>query len=230
MTESMAGSIAGSIASILSGAGRYVARHRRAYAVVWAAALTATALAWPYDAALLARIQQAGAGSETAAMWLSSIGRFENSSLVLAVALGIGALLGGGGRFRDAAVACLLAGIIGGLAVNVLRPTFGRARPHADAQPGLYWLQLDSKYHSLPSGHATSNMASATAVAVVMPAVGVPAMAMAAAIGWSRLQLNRHYPTDVALGLLLGASVGLPIGAATVARQRRPPSTKRERS
>lgn len=217
------------VAQILMSALQFVRDHGRAFAGTWMLALIATAVAWSADAGVLAWLQAAGAGTERVAMWLSSIGRFENSSMLLALALAVVSLAGAGVRWRHAAVACLLAGIVGGLAVNVARPTFGRARPHAASAPGLYWFEAAAEYHSLPSGHATSNMASATAVLMVMPTIGVPAVIAAIAIGWSRLQLNQHYPTDVALGLLLGASIGVPIGAATAATGRRPRSTSNAR-
>lgn len=226
----MIGAIATGVAGILAGAAGFIRDHWRAYLAVWGLAVVAVALAWSSDGALLTRLQAAGAGSENLAMWLSTAGRFENSSVVLALVLAIVALLGGGSRWRSAAVACLLAGIVGGLAVNVLRPTFGRARPHAAIAPGLHWFETEADHQSLPSGHATSNMASASAVLMVVPAVGVPAVVAAVAIGWSRLQLDRHYPTDVALGLLLGASIGVPIGVATAATAGRSRSTSIARS
>jgi len=222
--------VAGGIADLLTGAWRHVVANARVYAVVWGATLLAVALMWSHDTAWLGAIQAAGQGTDTVAQELSRIGRFENSSLVLSVILGAIGLATRKARWRDAAVACLLAGIVGGLAVNVLRPTFGRARPHSEMEQGLHWFEMRADLHSLPSGHATSNMASAAAVAVVLPAVGVPAVVVATAIGWSRLQLNQHYPTDVLLGLVLGATVGVAVGASTVERRRRARSSATGRS
>jgi undecaprenyl-diphosphatase len=166
-------------------------------------------------------VQRAGAGHRELAVWLSEIGRFENSTLVLTVALGIGALLTRRPSFRQAAVACLLAGIVAGLAVTVLRPGIGRARPHSELPSGFYWLELRADLHSMPSGHAASNTASAAAVAMVMPSVGIPASVVAAGICWSRMDLNRHYPTDVLWGAVLGSSIGIAIGGPMRPRRRR---------
>jgi membrane-associated phospholipid phosphatase len=67
-------------------------------------------------------------------------------------------------------------------------------------------------------------------VLMVMPAVGIPATAVAAGICWSRMQLNRHYPTDVLWGAVLGSSVGVAVGAATRDRRRRALSRSTARS
>jgi membrane-associated phospholipid phosphatase len=204
--------IAAVVTAVLGDAVDYVGRHRRAYAAVWAATLVASMVIYPWDAPLLRQIQELGAGHRELAIWLSEIGRFENSTVVLTLALGIGALLTRRPSFRQAAVACLMAGIMAGLAVTVLRPGIGRARPHSQLEPGFYWLELRPDLHSMPSGHAASNTASAAAVAMVMPAVGVPASLVAAGICWSRLELDQHYPTDVLWGAVLGGSIGIAIG------------------
>jgi len=222
--------IAAVVNATLRGAVGYVSRHRRAYAALWSVTLVASLLLYPFDEPLLRQVQALGAGYETLAVWLSSIGRFENSSLMLAVLLGIGALASRRPTPRDAALACLLAGIVAGLAVTVLRPTIGRARPHSQMESGFYWFELRADLHSMPSGHAASNTASAAAVLMVMPTVGVPAAVVAAGICWSRMQLDRHYPTDVLWGAVLGSSIGVAVGAASGGRRRRVRSRSSGRS
>lgn len=68
---------------------------------------------------------------------------------------------------------------------------------------------------SMPSGHA---MTAAAAVCILVlaggplwrrPAVLVPAIAVAAAIGLSRIVSGTHWPTDVLAGAALGWSTGL---------------------
>jgi len=206
-------------AALLAAAVRFVGRWRRRYLLVLAATAAVTAVVYPYDGILLQRLRSADPALQSAAIWLSSIGRFENSSLAFAVALAALGLLLRRPRLRVAAVACLLAGLVAGIGVNLLRPTFGRARPHAAVQPGFYWFEMRPELHSMPSGHATSNAASAAAIATVVPVLTPLAVLYAGGVAWSRMQLNRHYPTDVIWGLVLGGSVGLAIGAA--ARDRR---------
>ena len=177
-------------------------------------AIVSTCLLFPHDPALLDGIRVADARTDSVATLISTFGRFEYSTLGLAL---VGLLAHGIRRERNlktAATAALLAGLLGGLGVDVLRPTLGRARPSAQAANGLYFLSLDHQFQSLPSGHATSVAATLTAMAVVLPAATLPAALAIAVVGWSRLQVGRHYPSDVLSGTLLGIAIGLVVGKA----------------
>ncbi len=59
---------------------------------------------------------------------------------------------------------------------------------------------------SFPSSHATS---TTTAAIVFAPLLGRWTLLVPPLMGWSRLALGVHYPTDVASGAVLGAAVGL---------------------
>ncbi len=205
---------------ILSDAARYLWRHRVPYGVAWIVTLFVSILLYPSDALWLARIQQMFAEHQKLAETLSEIGYFKSSSLAFAVVLTVAGLVGRADRLRRAAVACLLAGVIAGLCVLVLRPALGRARPDASLAPGFHWLESGDELRSMPSGHTMTNTASAVAIAVTLPPLAVPVLAYAVGVGWSRMQLNRHYPTDVLWGAVLGASTGLAIGVATRDRRR----------
>jgi membrane-associated phospholipid phosphatase len=67
----------------------------------------------------------------------------------------------------------------------------------------------DGARFSFPSGHASSSFATATVLQHHLGTkVGVPAYAIAAYIGASRVQDNRHYASDV----IFGAAVGIASG------------------
>jgi len=206
--------IGGEIRLVFAAAAAHVWRRRVAYGVTWLSALFVSLILYPYDARMLAWVQRTGAGHESLAITLSQIGRFENSSLLFAIVLASLGMLAGSGQLKRAAAACLLAGLVAGLAATVLRPALGRARPHAQAAPGFHFFEPSAALQSMPSGHTTSNTASAVAIAVVSPPLAVPALLYAAGVGWSRLELNQHYPTDVLWGAILGGSIGLAIGMA----------------
>jgi undecaprenyl-diphosphatase len=56
---------------------------------------------------------------------------------------------------------------------------------------------------SFPSGHATAAMAVALAYAVVFPALAPLLIAVAEAVGFSRVRLGVHYPSDVLVGQVI---------------------------
>jgi membrane-associated phospholipid phosphatase len=60
---------------------------------------------------------------------------------------------------------------------------------------------------SFPSAHATTSFAAAQAFSAVVPAA--PLYAVAGAFALSRPYLGVHYPSDVAVGALLGTAVAL---------------------
>jgi len=65
--------------------------------------------------------------------------------------------------------------------------------------------------------------------------LSVPGVLYAASVGWSRMQLDKHYPIDVATGAVLGTLCGLCF-ASTVPgswvrlkrRQMKTPNTKHQ--
>jgi membrane-associated phospholipid phosphatase len=135
-------------------------------------------------------------------------------AVMLAVVLFVVGVAFGCPRWRQIAWACLLAALASTLVVNVFRPTLGRARPYSNRPTGFYGPHLKSEFHSLPSGHATSAFASATAVAAASPLIGVPCLVFAGGVSWSRMQLNQHHPLDVMTGAALGTLIGICFGSA----------------
>lgn len=60
---------------------------------------------------------------------------------------------------------------------------------------------------SFPSGHTSDAFALATSVSMAYPKwyIIVPSFAWAGAVGYSRMDLGVHYPSDVLAGAILGA-------------------------
>jgi undecaprenyl-diphosphatase len=60
---------------------------------------------------------------------------------------------------------------------------------------------------SFPSGHTSEAFSTATSLYLAYPKwyVAVPAFAWAGAVGYSRMYLGAHYPSDVLAGAVIGA-------------------------
>ena len=81
--------------------------------------------------------------------------------------------------------------------------------------------------HSFPSGHAASSFACAVVLAWAAPKLAVPLLVLAAAIGWSRVYVGVHYPSDVVGGALLGVAIATALRSLAAARRRSPRPPRR---
>ena len=82
---------------------------------------------------------------------------------------------------------------------------FKRDRPyvtHSSIQP----LSVEGSY-SMPSAHTSSAFATATSLSMAYPKwyVVVPSFVWASSVGYSRMHLGVHYPSDVLVGALVGS-------------------------
>ena len=125
--------------------------------------------------------------------------------------------------WKRAALACLLAGVVAGVAATTLRATTGRPRPgkryRYDLADSWTGPTLDDRYQSFPSGHTATSVGAAVAVCIVVPAA-TPLMALNATVmAGASLYDGKHYLTDVLVGSAFGVVLGVPIGVA--ARRRK---------
>lgn len=67
----------------------------------------------------------------------------------------------------------------------------------------------DDTSSSMPSAHAAAAIAYAIACGTRAPIAGIPLGVLACAVSWSRLSTQRHFPTNVAAGALLGLPLAL---------------------
>lgn len=102
--------------------------------------------------------------------------------------------------------------ILGSLAINVLtteilKRVAQRERPFVQ-NSFIHPYQTDEADRSFPSGHTSNAFSFATSISLNFPKwyVVVPAYAWASSVGYSRMYLGVHYPTDVLAGAILGSA------------------------
>jgi membrane-associated phospholipid phosphatase len=142
--------------------------------------------------------------AETAAL-LSDFGRY---AVVLAAALFLA--MDGWSAFKKRALAFLLIAPLA-VAANIgLKESVARQRPLGHFRKAVRAQEVtilageSMSKRSFPSGHTTLAFFSLGYVALVKRRQAAGALALAAAISWSRMAMGSHFPSDCAAGVILG--------------------------
>ncbi len=162
----------------------------------------------------LAAAQLVGTATPVAA-FLTFLGRFTPYAIEC-VAVLVAGLVRRAWLGRAVAAVSLL--IVAEVTSDEFKLVFHRARPE-------HWLVTHETSFSYSSGHATSSLVffgfwAYVALRSALPrgarvASALALLAVSGAIGWSRIALGAHYPTDVFGGYLLGGIV-LVVGLAVI--------------
>ena len=102
-------------------------------------------------------------------------------------------------------IAYLAVFLIGQLALKNL---FSRPRP-CQIDEAFALLVARPSSSSFPSTHSAWAFGTATAIFMQHRKMGVAAYVVAALIGFSRLYMFLHFPTDVLFGMVLGIALGV---------------------
>ena len=128
------------------------------------------------------------------------------------VALLAGGVIGNDKEMRQNALYVASASAVNVLATLFLKKVIKRPRPFN----GLVKINAvyQPSHYSFPSGHTSTAFTTATALSHAYPKwyVIAPAYLWAGSVGFSRLYLGVHYPTDVAAGALLGTGSAFSMG------------------
>jgi undecaprenyl-diphosphatase len=113
----------------------------------------------------------------------------------------------GGPKGRRAGLATAFASLAATYVVQVrVKPLFRRVRPFVNREARVVGIKPPD--HSFPSGHTASSFAGATALAFYYPKAAPLVYGMAAAVGASRVHLGVHFPSDAAVGGVIGIGIG----------------------
>jgi undecaprenyl-diphosphatase len=101
--------------------------------------------------------------------------------------------------------------ILSHVLVQLVKRTVARLRPAA--LPGCVALVREPDRFSFPSGHATATMSLALAYGTAFPAWALSLLVLALLVGFSRVRLAVHYPSDVLAGQLIAGATASVLGA-----------------
>jgi undecaprenyl-diphosphatase len=89
---------------------------------------------------------------------------------------------------------------------EVMKVTINRDRPFVKYPLDVFPNQIDETGKSMPSAHTALAFTTATSIYLAYPKwyVALPAFTWATAVGYSRMYLGQHYPSDVLVGAIVG--------------------------
>lgn len=123
------------------------------------------------------------------------------------VAGGMALAILGGPKGRRAGAATAVASLAATYIVQTrVKPIFRRVRPFVNREARVVGVRPAD--HSFPSGHTASSFAAATALAFFYPRAAPLAYAVATGVGMSRVHLGVHFPSDAAVGGVIGIGIG----------------------
>ena len=95
----------------------------------------------------------------------------------------------------------------------ILKNIIARPRP-CDIDTTVALLLSRPHGYSFPSGHSINSMVAAVALFLNNKKIGIPAVIIATLIGFSRMYLFVHFPTDVLVGFAIAILVAIGVDYA----------------
>jgi membrane-associated phospholipid phosphatase len=185
---------------------------------------------WPHDSTLLDALRSSSlynhAAAHNLAWYLGTFGDYPTYNLPVAIILWLAGIATKSTSLRRLAVIAFLGATLAGLFDDCFRLTLGRPRPdmlsHGHLEDRFYGplIALRGGFQSFPSGHAASTFGMGIALLMTEWRLGLVTTFIAFAVVWARMELGRHYPSDVLVGAIIGIYFGLLVGYG--GRLRRP--------
>ncbi len=141
-------------------------------------------------------------GGERVAPVIGSIGNVVGNAVTLGTAAGVmfyTSYRGGNERYKSMSFDLSEVLVLDAIVSSSMKVAVRRDRPD------------ESNHYSFPSGHASGTTAAATVISHYYPKATIPAFLVAGFVGFSRIEKNRHWLSDVvaghAIGFILGRTV-----------------------
>ncbi len=172
--------------------------------------VVSAALLLPYDGAVSGMMQSwKPCGGQAVDRAFAQIGEFQNFCLGIPLILIALASWRNDHRLRRVAVGFFMACMVSGIAVQIVKPLVGRARPSQCLREHIGPIEvrgptLRRGYNSYPSGHTATMVAGSTVIAVAFPRLVWPSILASLAMAWTRIHGNSHYPLDTLHGAVIG--------------------------
>lgn len=160
-----------------------------------------------FDIHLLEQLNAKNPKAET--YWISTSNSVYYAAPTLVMGqLGYGLLYKDKAEFKRGIESALSVGISIAISTGI-KDMVNRPRPYQTYPDKIHPYSFTNG-KSFPSGHTTLAFATATSLALEYKKwyITIPAFAWAASVGYSRMTLGKHYPTDVAAGALVGIGSG----------------------
>ncbi|SCG82396.1 phosphoesterase, PA-phosphatase related [Proteiniborus sp. DW1] len=109
------------------------------------------------------------------------------------------------GRTRALGIEMLAALSFSQVFVQILKRSLTRERPY-NILEDIRSFDISLKDYSFPSGHTTASFSMATILVYYLPQFMIVFMLLALLVGFSRIYLAVHYPSDVIVGIILGVT------------------------
>lgn len=115
---------------------------------------------------------------------------------------------------------CVILSLAAGFLIGnmFLKNLIARARP-CWIDDSIPLLIKNPRDYSFPSGHTLSSFEGAVSIWLYDRKWGTPALALAVLIGFSRMYLFVHFPTDVLAGLFLGVLIAVLVHSMVEGRK-----------